>query len=270
MRTLLVVVLFALAGSPAQADTSDTDETKDVKTYGNCHTLTMVDLFTDEERYAIRCGESTLFDETAISIMSQRGRLYVLLSKGVQFHFDDQVSVMIRVDKGELIRRPAQWDSKTATRDYIQDNHLARRLLHDLARGQKVIIQVGDEGGNIRLSGSRRAIDDFRQRAGLQPQQTLEIPVQKKALPAVQKKIGVQKKALPDTRDPPARVKAWIAQRKKSCWEPRQTWWNTKVSKTYPSTYESYLSCLKSAEQETIKGWEMCRSNPSCRRRAGL
>ena len=109
--------------------------------------------------------------------MSQGGRLYVILDKGVQFHLDDRVSVMIRVDQGELIRRSAQWNSKNATA-YIQDNDLARRLLHELARGQKAVIQVGDEGGNVRLNGSRRAIDDFRQRAGLQPQQTLEIPTQ--------------------------------------------------------------------------------------------
>ena len=176
MLALLLTVLFALVGSLAQADTSDTDEAKDVKTYGNCQTATMIDLFTDEERYAVTCGESTLLDKTQIGIMSSRGLLYILLSKGIQFHLDDRISVMIRVDKGKLIRRSAQWDSKAATRAYIQDNNLARRLLHDLARGQKAIIQVGNEGGNIRLNGSRRAIQDFRQRAGLQPQQTLEIP----------------------------------------------------------------------------------------------
>lgn len=178
MQLLALFVLLVLLSTPAQADTSDTDETKDVKTYGNCHTATMIDLFTDEERYAVTCAESTLFDQTQIGIMSSGGRLYILLSKGVQFHLDQTVSVLIRIDKGELIRRAAQWDSKSATRAYIQDNNLARRLLHDLARGQRVVIRVGDESGNIRLNGSRRAIDDFRARAGLNPQRSLTIPRQ--------------------------------------------------------------------------------------------
>ena len=175
MRTLLCFVVFALAWSLAQADTSSTSEAKDEKHYGNCGTATVVDMFTDEERYLVVCVEETLTDETLIGIMSQGGRLYVILGKGVQLHFDNQISVMIRADQGELIRRSAQWNSKNTTA-YIQDNDLARRLLHELARGQKAVIQVGNEGGNVRLNGSRQAIQDFRQRAGLQYQQTLEVP----------------------------------------------------------------------------------------------
>ena len=147
-----------------------------MKTYGNCHTVTMVDLFTDREDHGFLCRESSLFDETQIGIMSQRGRLYVIIGKGVQFTLEDQVPVMIRVDKGETIRRSAYWDSKNPSRAFIQDDTLARRLFHDLARGQRAIIRVGDEGGTVRLNGSRRAIQDFRQRTGLQPQQSLDIP----------------------------------------------------------------------------------------------
>ena len=172
MRTLLCLVVFALVGSLAQADTSSTSEAKNRKRYGNCQTVTYVDMFTDKERYLVACFEETLTDETLIGIMSQGGRLYVILGKGVQLHFDDQISVMIRVDQGELIRRSAQWGSETPKRAYIQDEDLARRLLHELARGQKAVIQVGNEGGNVRLNGSRQAIQDFRQRAALQYQQT--------------------------------------------------------------------------------------------------
>ena len=181
MRTLLVVVLFASVGSLARADTSSTSETKDLKTYGNCHTVTMVDLFTDREDYGVICRESSLFDETQIGIMSQRGRLYVIVGKGVQFTLEDQVPIMIRVDKGETIRRSAYWDSKNPSRAFIQDYGLARSLLRDLAQGQRVVIQVGDEGGNVRLDGSQRAIADFRQRADLLAQQTLT-PQQRQTL----------------------------------------------------------------------------------------
>ena len=176
LRTLLFcLVVFALAGSLAQADTSSTSEVKNPKIYGNCVTSTFVDMFTDKEHYYVECFEETLTDVTAVGIMSEGSRLRVILSKGVQFHLDTHIRVMIRVDQGGLIRRTARWDKDRAV---IQDNDLARHLLHELARGQKAVIQVGDEGGNVRLNGSRRAIDDFRQRAGLQPQQTLEIPTQ--------------------------------------------------------------------------------------------
>ncbi len=178
MRSLLVAVVFALAfaSSTALADTSSTREAKDLKTYGNCHTITMVDLFTDAEDHGMMCRESTFTDESLIGVMSQRSRLYVIVGKGVQFILEDQVPIMIRVDKGETIQRSAYWDSKNPTRAFIKDDALATRLLRALAQGQRVVIKVGDEGGNIRLNGSRRAIQDFRHRAGLQPQQSLEIP----------------------------------------------------------------------------------------------
>ncbi|MCY4386809.1 MAG: hypothetical protein OXC18_06855 [Desulfurellaceae bacterium] len=176
MPTLLIAVVFTLIASLAQADTSRTSETKDMKTYGNCITFTERDLFTDEEYYTVTCGEETLTDATAIGIRSQRDGLYVILSKGLQFHLEDQVPVIIRVDKGPVIRRSADWDRQNPRRAFIQDDHLARRLLDNLANGQRAILKVGDEGGNIQLDGSQRAVADFRHRASLQPQQTLEIP----------------------------------------------------------------------------------------------
>ena len=39
-----------------------------------------------------------------------------------------------------------------------------------------MVNQVGKDRGSIPLNGSLQAVDDFRQRAGLQPQQTLTIP----------------------------------------------------------------------------------------------
>ena len=183
MHSLLVAVVFVLAGSVAQADTSSSSDLKDTKQYGNCSVTTIVNMFTDKEHYGVACIEDTLTDQTMIGVMSQGDRLSVLVGKGLQFHFDNRVSVLIRVDQNELIRRSAQWDRETSKRAYIQDDKLARRLLHELARGQRAAIQVGDESGNVRLNGSGKAIADFRQRAGLtqetltpQQRQTLEIP----------------------------------------------------------------------------------------------
>ena len=173
-------MLVAVVGLPlaqAQADTSSTHEVKDQKTYGTCHTFTPVALVTDEEFYTVGCLEETLTDQTSIGIQYESSGLYVLLSKGIQFHLGDQVLVMIRIDKGEIIRRSAYWH-REGNRAVIQDADLARRLLHDLANGQRAIIKVGDEGGNVQLDGSRRAVEDFRRRAGLQSQQTLEIPTE--------------------------------------------------------------------------------------------
>ena len=158
MLTLLLAVLFAVVRPLAHANTSSTSETKDLKTYGNCHTVTYVDLFTDKEDYGVVCRESTFTDESLIGILTKSGRLYIVIGKGLQFHLDDAVPVMIRINKDGIIRRTARWNSQSPTQAYIDDDTLARQLLHDLARGQRAIIQVGGEGGTIRLNGSRRAI----------------------------------------------------------------------------------------------------------------
>ena len=171
---LLLVALCTVR--PALADTSRSHEVKNARKYGNCGVLTLVDMFTDEAAHGFSCLEETLTDKTQISVRSERdGLAYISLSKGLQFHVEGFIPVAIRIDKGSLIRRSAYWDSSNSTA-YILDGQLARQLLHDLARGNRVAIQVGDERGHIRLNGSQRAIADFRQRAGLQPQQTLEIP----------------------------------------------------------------------------------------------
>ena len=176
-RLCALVAVVGLSLAQAQADTSSSHEQQNTKQYGNCVVSTGVDMFTDEEIHVFFCAEETLTDKTQIAIRSDSKSLVVILSKGVQFHLDTHIQVIIRIDKDGLIRRTAYWDSSTANA-VISDEPLARQLLHDLARGQRVAIQVGDERGHIRLDGSQRAIADFRQRTGLQPQQTLEIPTE--------------------------------------------------------------------------------------------
>ena len=178
-RLCALVAVVGLSLAQAQADTSSSHETKDAKRYGNCVVFTLVDMFTDEVFHVFACQEETFTDKTTITIRTLKDfGLSISLSKGLQVHMEERIPVALRVDKGPLIKRDAHWSPADAHSAYILDDLLAHQLLHDLARGQRVAIQVGDERGHIRLDGSQRAIADFRQRAGLQPQQTLEIPTE--------------------------------------------------------------------------------------------
>ena len=138
--------------------------------------LTEVDMFTDEESHILCCVDGTLTDKTMIMIRRRPKGFHVLLSKGVQVHMELSIPVAIRIDKGPIIERDALWNPEAAEFAVILDEQLARQLLHDLAHGQRVAIQVGDERGHIQLDGSQRAIADFRQRVGLPAQPTLTIP----------------------------------------------------------------------------------------------
>jgi len=159
------------------SDTSSSHEEKNTQQYGNCAVSTGVDMFTDEGAHILICLEEALTDITSIGFRMESGNLLIALSKGLQFHVEDYISVAIRIDKGPLIKRSAYWNSHNS-QAAISDDQLARQFLYDLARGQRVAIQVGDERGHIQLDGSQRTIADFRQRAGLQPQQILEIPTE--------------------------------------------------------------------------------------------
>ena len=175
MRYSLLALVVVFAASTAQADTSESYETKNGQTYGNCGVFTYVDMFTDDTAHTLACGQSTLTDQTQIGLRYEAGKTIVLLSKGLQFHTADRIPIAIRIDKGQLIQRNAQWDSENARRAYILDEQLARVLLHDLAHGERVAVQVGNERGHIVLDGSGKAVADFRQRIGLHAQQTLTI-----------------------------------------------------------------------------------------------
>ena len=195
MLYLLVTLVFALvfAGSTAQADTSSSGEAKDVKTYGNCHVVTRVDLFTDAEGYIFGCFETTFTDQTSIGIVRhQDGSLHITLTKGLMFQLDPTIPVAIRIDKGPLRELEAHWIAEGSKAALVDRPSLALTLLEELARGQRLVIKVGKETGNVRLNGSFKAVQDFKRRAGLiyqttprqqtltpQERQVLEIPVHK-------------------------------------------------------------------------------------------
>ena len=186
----LLLSLVVFLARPAQADTSSSHDTKDLKNYGNCHVSTNVDMLTDEVRHGLICYEDSLVDRTLIGVQDVRpksAQLIVTLSKGTQFRMGTMIPVAIRIDKESLIRREARWDGTQYA--FIQDTALALTLLEQLAKGQRVAIQVGKERGHVRLNGSAKAIQDFKRRADLiyqtsprqqtltpQQRQTLEIP----------------------------------------------------------------------------------------------
>ena len=161
LGTWLAVALF----SPVQADTSASADLVNDQKYGNCSVVTAVDMLTDEEDHVFICLEVTLTDSTSLSIRSEQGSLVVLVSKGSVLHFDQNIYVAIRVDKGPVIERTGLWLSGANTA-FIQDHGLAASLMDDLAQGQRVVVQVGLERGNIRLEGAADAIADFRKRIG--------------------------------------------------------------------------------------------------------
>ena len=105
------------------------------------------------------------------------------------FHLDPTIPVAIRIDKGPLRELEAHWIVEGSKAALVDRPSLALTLLEELAQGQRVVIRVGKETGNIRLNGSAKAIQDFKRRAGLiyqgrpqqrtltpQERQTLEIP----------------------------------------------------------------------------------------------
>ena len=184
--------LLVLLTSPARADTSSSQETKDLETYGNCHVVTTVDLFTDSEGHIFGCLETTFTDQTGIGVVQQSGNLHVTLTKGLMFHLDPTIPIAIRIDKGPLRELDAHWIAEGSKAALVDHSSLALTLLEELAQGQRVVIKVGRETGSIRLNGSAKAIQDFKRRAGLIYQRSLEIPRQKTLAREQRQRIAAQ------------------------------------------------------------------------------
>ena len=172
MCALLLAVLFALVGSLTQPPVWAASDTKDVKSYGSCHVGTEVDLLTDEETPNMIC----LGENSSTSIVIRRrhsGGFIAILDVGFQFHTSDSISVAIRFYPDPVIERRARWSGKVA---FILDERFVTRLLPKFATREKLVLKVGTESGVIDLTGAASAVQDLRQRSGLLPQQSLEIP----------------------------------------------------------------------------------------------
>ncbi len=173
MRALGIIIfsVWFLEGTfyLAQADTSSSYDIEQDKQHGNCRVWAQVDMMTDEVSRHLSCAEETLTDETMISFSDWgNGAIKLNVSKGAMFYTESHIPVAIRIDKGLVIRKMGQWDfnNMRATVPLLQDQ--LQDLLNDLAQGQRVIIRVGTERGNIILQGSAAAIKDFRKRVNVQ------------------------------------------------------------------------------------------------------
>ena len=165
-----LVLATSFLPSVARADTSASYDMVNHKLYGNCRAWTQQDMMTDAVSHHFECLEQTLTDLSSISIHSwSQTLLEVQVSKGVMFRRDGQIEVAIRIDKGPVIKRTGIWlGSHRAA--ILRDQYLARILMEDLAKGQRAVIQVGSERGNIKLEGSTAALQDFRLRMSQRPQ----------------------------------------------------------------------------------------------------
>ena len=178
-RLTLLLSLVVFLARPALGDTSSSTESKDLETYGNCHVVTAVNLFTDSEYHVFGCLERSLTDQTGIGIIwHPDGSLHITLNKGLMFYLDPTIPVAIRVDKGPLRELDANWIIEGSKAALVNHPSLALTLLEELAHGQRVVIKVGKETGNVRLNGSFKAVQDFKRRAGLIYQRSLTIPRQ--------------------------------------------------------------------------------------------
>lgn len=138
---------------------------EDIEIYGNCATITRVDMLTDEESPVLMCwGQAPIFPNIVLAA-NHVGRYDVRLA----FHGDKSpysetfIDVTLRIDKGPIISRTAYWNSTTRFAE-IPDPALARSLLNELAAGMRVVFRMGLTQGHIDLHGSALAIADFRSR----------------------------------------------------------------------------------------------------------
>jgi hypothetical protein len=147
----------------ATADTSSSTDIVNPKIYGNCRVHTEVDMLTDKVSHVLECRGETHTDVTsAVIIFSEEYELLMTkLNKGVMFHFDDEIPVAFRIDKGEL--RRGHWRSPFAV---TLDEEIGMALLNELPTGRRIAIQVGEESGNVILDGSAAAVKDFLARPG--------------------------------------------------------------------------------------------------------
>ena len=181
-------LLFALVRVFTPSDASSLhyrmDYRKNTQHYGSCAVATSVDLFADEETHSLFCLQIKETDPATgvpkgLHIGYSSKGFFIQFSNGLplQAHKAKSLSVVIRIDRNPLIiKRSTIWNPEGGTSVWIfNDKRLAHQLLYQLAHGQHMAIQIGNQRSYIKLDGSHRAVADFRHRAGLPPQ-TLNIP----------------------------------------------------------------------------------------------
>jgi len=132
------------------------------KYYTNCQVADVVDDFTDEVSHGFACSSTEGINTTEMNFLVS-DYLAMGVKTGWTFSMDDSVNVKIRVDKNSVVS--GSWHLTDGGHAVLfNDVLLFNSLLKQLAAGNRVTIQVGDEKGSIPLKGSARAIADFKQR----------------------------------------------------------------------------------------------------------
>ena len=165
MRGLSFTFIFCLIFlTDSVADTSDSISIVNSKIYGNCQVSDRIDMLTDDKTIWLACGESTITDITAIFFVYHisKNSLSLGVSKRVQFHIDDTIPVAIRIDKGKVLK--GNWIWQNSKMAWSLDESIIKPLLSGFARGKRMILKVGDERGDIVLTGSTEAVADFKTR----------------------------------------------------------------------------------------------------------
>ncbi len=162
MKKLILSALLATAFPALAQSTSSSSYTENEKQYGNCAVVDSVDMFTDEVTHGLMCQETSLMDKTEIVFaVLPDGNHGVTISKGIQFHLEDQIEIAIRVDRNELRSGTWDWVSSTSSAALFNDWDTMQSLLAEMSGGERLVIRVGDETGNIRIEGANEAIADF-------------------------------------------------------------------------------------------------------------
>lgn len=165
VTVILGVWLLMTLPMATLADTSDSYDIERNKVYGNCRVWTAVDMLTDHVLHHLECSEETMTDVTSIRVTSQHdGGFDILLSKGAMFIMDELVPVAYRIDKGKLIKGRWLWVGELMSAKTAVDKKFVLALLDELAKGERIAIQVVDERGNVILDGAGVAVKDFRDR----------------------------------------------------------------------------------------------------------
>lgn len=190
----MLLFLFALLLVGASVQSAAAFEPQSRIEYGNCAVRTLTNeylrkyLRKDSKPYAhLACYHFARESPNpyTVSFSISRDTTYpsrsftISLGAENQFHLSDEpIPVAVRVDKGPPIIRQAKWSGPADAYIHDFDPQLADNLLDQIAAGQKLFIEVGTQSGVIDLTGSARAVQDFRRRHLLlnRHPQTLEAP----------------------------------------------------------------------------------------------
>ena len=187
-------VLFTLLLVGASVQSTAAFEPQSRIKYGNCEVRTLTNevlrkyLRKDSKPYAYLACHHFVRESPnpyMVSFSISHDTTYpsdgftISLGAGNQFHLsDDPIPIAIHVDQSPPIIQQAKWSGSNNAYIYDFDPQLADNLLDQIAAGQKLLIEVGTRSGVIDLTGSARAVQDFRRRHLLlnHHPQTLEAP----------------------------------------------------------------------------------------------